>query len=304
MCSRYVTTVLLFYFLISSACRDKERISATLSPPRYDVSDGSQDVVQRLRYELYKKYKVYLITKPETYDYKFNFQRKNQLLITAPRQHLELLKAGVDLLEECFLGCYPEEFKIKHLPFSLILAEQILFLGEQDKTPEYGAFAGRNFVAISGIKEGIDLYTQEEKARLRGEVNARYWVHFLRDVKGVFAVPEEFYRVSEVYYRKNVEAITELGEVSGKNPNEIDYHKLGFVSYNQRTTFYDNDDQAWWIEVPDRETDLRQWIAYLFEKPRAERERVLDAYPHMKEKYEVLKTAFRACEGYDIDLLP
>ncbi|WP_257996300.1 hypothetical protein [Hoylesella timonensis] len=81
-------------------------------------------------------------------------------------------------------------------------------------------------------------------------------------------------------------------------------NKLADPNYNAAATFYDKEYKEWWIEVPDEETDKRQWVAFCFNTPKTQRDAIITKYPKMKQKYLLLKRAFANCEGFDIDRLP
>lgn len=291
-----------------SSCSSEDEIQAELEDPQYNVTDDASNPIQHERHELFAKYKTYLITNPQTIDYKFNFQKKNNLRITPPDQSQAMLQKGIARLHSMFLDTYSEEFKQKHLPFSIILADSILFLGMENTTPSYHAFAANRFLAIAGIRQDMGTESDSLMQAMKGDIHSRYWIDFLGGEKGVFSIPEAFDEVSKDYYRKGISelASTPLGDVWGMLPWDIDFHALGFISYNHIATFFDPDPDygGWWIETPDEDTDRRQWVAFFFGTPKAQREQIVNSYPIMKEKYDILKQAFLKCENFDIDQLP
>jgi hypothetical protein len=141
----YYIPVLLGAMLLFASCGSDDDIHADLVPPRFDVTDNPSDPVQHAKYEMYSKYQTYLITNPEIYDYKFNFQRKNNLSITAPNQDPAFLQKSIERFNEVFMNVYSEDFKKKYLPYSIILADKILFLGQDEGTPSYDAYAANRF---------------------------------------------------------------------------------------------------------------------------------------------------------------
>lgn len=289
--------------IVIVSCTTNDSITSEIEEPIYNVDDNVKDAIQHEKNVLYNKYKTYLITNPLTRDYKFNFQRKNNLKITAPVQSTEVLQAGINLLHDTFLDIYSEDFKKKNMPFSILLADSILFLGQETSTPYYHAYVSQRFIALGGVRPNM-LYTDSIKQIIKGDINSRFWIDYMNGVKELFSIPEEFADVSKSYYRKDVTSIPELGDVAGKQPHEIDYYQLGFVNYNAAATFYDKEYKEWWIEVPDEETDKRQWVAFCFNTPKTRRDAIIAKYPKMKQKYLLLKRAFANCEGFDIDRLP
>lgn len=291
-----------------SSCSSEDDIHAELEDPQYNVTDNASDPIQHERHELFGKYKTYLITNPQTIDYKFNFQKKNNLRITPPDQSQAMLQKGIARLHSMFLDTYSEEFRQKHLPFSIILADSILFLGMEKATPSYHAYAANRFLAIAGIRQDMGTESDSLMQAMKGDIHSRYWIDFLGGEKGVFSIPETFDEVSKDYYRKEISelASTPLGDVWGTLPWDIDFHSLGFISYNHIATFFDPDPDygGWWIETPDEDTDRRQWVAFIFGTPKTQREQIVNSHPIMKEKYDILKQAFLKCENFDIDQLP
>lgn len=305
---KVLLTIIACTACMLSSCSGQDDIHAELEDPQYNVTDNASDPIQHERHELFSKYKTYLITNPQTIDYKFNFQKKNNLRITPSDQSQAMLQKGIARLHSMFLDTYSEEFKQKHLPFSIILADSILFLGMENTTPSYHAYAANRFLAIAGIRQEMGTESDSLMQAMKGDIHSRYWIDFLGGEKGVFAIPETFDEVSKDYYRKEVGELvsTPLGDVRGSLPWDIDFHSLGFVSYNHITTFFDPDPDygGWWIESPDEDADRRQWVAFIFGTPKAQREQIINSYPIMKEKYDILKQAFLKCENFDIDQLP
>lgn len=305
---KHLFPVLALGLGVLTSCNSESDIHAELDESRYNVEDSQSDPVQHERHILFTKYKTYLITNPQTVDYKFNFQKKNNLLIKAPEQTPALLQRGIQRLHEMFLDVYPEEFKQKHLPFSIIIADDIQFLGMEDRTPSYHAYAANRFLAMGSVRPTMGAESDSLKRAIKGEIHSRYWIDYLGNETKVFTVPESFVNISKDYYKKEISELSNspLGDVSGLLPWQIDFHKLGFISYNHQTTFFDPDPDwgGWWIEAPDEDTDKRQWVAFIFSTPKKERIEIINSSELMKQKYDLLKAAFLACDNFDIDKLP
>ena len=126
----YTTLLCGAMLMLCFSCSNEKDIHAELEAPVYNVTDNSSDPVQHQRFLFYQDYKTYLITKPEVKDYRFNFQTKNNILMIAPTQSNDVLLGGVDMLKSLFLDVYSTDFKKKHLPFSIILADSIFYLGQ------------------------------------------------------------------------------------------------------------------------------------------------------------------------------
>ena len=300
----YIVLLCSAVLTLCFSCSKEKDIHAEIEESVYDITDNPSDPIQHQRYLFYQDYRTYLITNPEVKDYRFNFQTKNNILMIAPTQSNDVLLGGVDMLKSLFLDVYSTDFKKKYLPFSIILADSIFYLGQDVGRPYYHSYASQRFLALGGIRREMATYSDSLKLAIKGDIHSRYWIDFLQGAKGVFSIPEEFEEISKSYYGKGVDYIADLGNVTGRLPWQIDYHQLGFITYNHNTTFYDDAEGAWWIEVPNADVDKRQWVAFFFNTPKSQRDALIAAYPKMKAKYDILKEAFLKCEGFDVDQLP
>ncbi|KXB79201.1 hypothetical protein HMPREF3034_02200 [Prevotella sp. DNF00663] len=306
MNTKYILSALCVALTLGTvSCSNDDNVTAEIEEPIYNVEDNTSDPIQHRKFEMYRDYKTYLITNPITRDYKYNFQKKNNLLITAPEQSPELIKKGIKMLDDMFLNHYSEEFKKKYMPFSILLADSIFFLGQETGRPYYHSYVANRFLALGGVRKEMGSYTEAQKRDFEGDINSRYWMDYLWEVKSAFSIPEAFSDVNREYFKKEAGESKAFGKVTEETqPDDLDYHTLGFISYNHRTTFYDKEWSSWWIELPDEDTDRRQWVAFIFSTPKAERDALIAKYSKMKEKYDILKEAFLKCDGYDIEKLP
>jgi hypothetical protein len=153
----------------------------------------------------------------------------------------------------------------------------------------------------------MDSQSDSLKQAIKGEIHSRFWYDYIGNELNLFSIPEEFEVPSNDYYSQEVWDLMDspIGDVTYLLPWEIDVHPLGFISYNHATTFFDPDPDwgGWWIEMPSQEVDKRQWLSFVFGTPKAERDRIIDAYPIMKEKYDILRKTFLAFD-IDLDKLP
>ena len=265
----------------------------------YNLEDDPSDPVQHYIYQFYKDYQTIIIKDPEVEDYRYNFKRKNNIKVVAPVQEAALLTKGLDMVKDIFIEVYPESFKKKYFPYSIIMADSILFLGMEDQIPSYHSYASSNFVAIAGIRSKMNEYTDRDIRDIRGEVNAKFWNDYLSAIKNVFTVPDEFYEVSEEFYGE-----TDWGW-DIETPDDIDWHEMGFISYDPGNTSYDDDPDwgGWWIQAPNKSIDIMQWLEFIFSTTIQEREMLLETYPLMKKKYEILQETMKKYDGFDITKL-
>jgi len=282
-----------------NACSDEDDIHVNVEDSWYNLEDDPSDPVQHYIYQFYKDYQTIIIKDPEVEDYRYNFKRKNNIKVVAPVQEAALLTKGLDMVKDIFIEVYPESFKKKYFPYSIIMADSILFLGMEDQIPSYHSYASSNFVAIAGIRSEMNEYTDRDIREIRGEVNAKFWNDYLSAIKNVFTVPNEFYEVSEEFYGE-----TDWGW-DIETPDDIDWHEMGFISYDPGNTSYDDDPDwgGWWIQAPNKSIDIMQWLEFIFSTTIQEREMLLETYPLMKKKYEILQETMKKYDGFDITKL-
>jgi hypothetical protein len=294
----YLTSILLPLFIVG--CKKESFVKAELEPPYYNTSDSSTDPIQHYKSIIFNTYGTYLITAPTIRDYAYNFANKNKIDLTAPEQSEENLLHGIKILKEQFLNLYPVEFLKKNLPFSILLADKIIFTGYisvedgvEPPRPEYYSYASSSFIAVSGIRKNMGKNPKERLDSIRGDVNARFWLDYIEGIKGGFEVSKSFYEVSKGRYKKDY----------FDDPATINYYKDGFISYNKVATIYDSND-GWYTELPDEELDLRQWVEFIFRTPKTKIADIINAPGNEKmlKKYEILKQSFLDV-GFNIESL-
>ena len=79
----YTTLLCGTLLMLCFSCSNERAIHAELEEPEYNVTDDASDPVQHQRFLFYQNYHTYLITNPEVKDYRFNFQTKNECLVSA-----------------------------------------------------------------------------------------------------------------------------------------------------------------------------------------------------------------------------
>ena len=95
----------------------------------------------------------------------------------------------------------------------------------------------------------------------------------------------------------------QIGDI--ETPDDIDWHEMGFISYDPGNTSYDDDPDwgGWWIQAPNKSIDIMQWLEFIFSTTIQEREMLLETYPLMKKKYEILQETMKKYDGFDITKL-
>lgn len=121
----YTLSVLLV--LLLAGCNKEDDVHAELGDSWYDLKDDPSDPVQHYIHELYANTGVVLVVDPDIRDYRFNFTKKNNIRVVAPKQASDLLTQGIEFARKIFLDIYPDDFKKAYFPYNIILADSILF---------------------------------------------------------------------------------------------------------------------------------------------------------------------------------
>ena len=92
----------LFFILLG--CHDENNPKVELQAGKYTLTDDPNDYVQHYIYDFYQKYGVVILTNPDSSDYVYNFNNQNPISLKAPEQEKEVLKTGLQFIEEQFLN--------------------------------------------------------------------------------------------------------------------------------------------------------------------------------------------------------
>lgn len=291
---RYIFYLLLIFNVVS--CYDEDSIHADRGEAKYNLDDDPSDPVQHYIHEFYTDYRVIIIKNPTVYDYKFNFSMKNRIRIVPPRQDKDMLYKGIQYMEKVFFNFYTPEFKRKYFPMSVIMADTIQDAGFGSEALQNSA-SSTNFVAIANIRDGVETLSDEELKEISGAVNAKFWVDYLDKILGYFKLSPDFYKVSEKHYGEWLAFYDDI------SLDDIDFYEMGFISDDPEWREIDpNDPPENVIVAPNKDLDLQQWIAFIFETKPAELKEICDKYPKMKTKYELLRQGMTDC-GFDFSNL-
>lgn len=291
-------TSILYPIIIALAltsCYEEDPITAERGEARYDLTDDPADPVQHFIHEFYRQYSTVIITNPREEDYKFNFASKNRYAIVPPRQDKALLASGLEFMQTVFTNLYTDTFKKEYFPYSILLADSIFDAGYGSDAYNHSVSTSY-FVAIGNIRPGIESLTPAELNIMRAEINAKFWTGYMIRAKGFFKPDEAFYAVSNSDYSKVV-----IDFDDGKTPEDIDFHEMGLITYDEEMSMIDPDDPDWnFVMTPYAELDLEQWLNFIFAKTPDEIKAITDKYPKMKQKYDLLRVGMLECGGFDI----
>lgn len=259
--------IFISLLIFASSC-DKEDIPfAQPKKNKYDLSKGEEGSVQREIYDFYQKYNCIIITESDSSDYRYNFNSINEVTLKNPEE--ENIKSGIAFMKEVWLNKFPEKFMKEHLPFSLILCDRII----NKKNKEVNAFASYNFLAMGKINGDYDDLENYEKSDIFRELTFELLYNNMFKYKGDLKFPNKFFAVSHDFYNKSDYL---KGEKS---------YILGFVENTYNTS---------------HEDDTMEWLNFLTEKTQEEIDEMRNDFPRIEEKYQVLKSYFKAEFGIEI----
>lgn len=279
-------------FLLSSCIdNDNELGLISVPEPEYSLPQGGNEEADERIMALYEKYNTYFI-------YDFNPEDAKWSLVTGGNggslssstvmpARTDYLVKQLDLIDECFLRYYPENFLKKYLPYKVFMASTI----ETDYG--WGAFESTNgytsnsFVFAYGY-EKLDNMTIADKYAYFNNVNR----DFLLYANNIITPPEEFANVSD--YNKSI-----WSDYQTYEPNECRYQDIyiptrelleaGFLDTNMgmgKEQELTSDYQAYINYMRYFSEDSEQWKYYL-------------SFPKVKTKYDALRNYCINTLGFD-----
>ena len=250
----------LFFILLG--CHNEDNPKVELQAGKYTLTDDPNDYVQHYIYDFYQKYGVVILTNPDSSDYVYNFNNQNPISLKAPEQEKEVLKTGLQFIEEQFLNIYDDNFKKKYFPFTIQLANRIelWILGDYDLV---NAYSSSGFIAIANIND--DLTTLEETTRnnYRGDINQSLWTEYLLKREAWF-VPGAFYEVSKEYYGDY-----SLFESYTVEEGIIEARECGFITFDPYMSETEDPEDCL-LFIPSQEMDVQQYFQFLFSSTKEE----------------------------------
>lgn len=289
---KYIYLLSLIIASLLFACDDDENISVELDNGKYYIGDNPKGEVQKYIYNFYKKYNSIILTNPDTTDYRYNFTSMNKVVMKpAVSKNLykeelsseenKYLMDGFKFLEEELLSQYDDDFKKEYLPTTIQLADVIKTWNQGWDTIQPKVLASYNFIAIAGINDEISDLTEEQKAEYKRQFNYQLWYNYLLHGVGKLNIPKNFYAVSKEYYGTEYEDSDRMGDY------EIS-HTYGFLVGTQ------------WGEFTVDYKDLISYLEFIFLKDRSELNDLMENYPKIKLKYNILRDAI--LDDFNVDI--
>ncbi|WP_430815966.1 hypothetical protein [Carboxylicivirga sp. RSCT41] len=291
----YFKYILLFVGMsvLFTACYKEDDIVAELAEDE-KRPEPSDDPVDGYIYDFFKNYETYVFYNYDTLDYQWEFMDNHEVVFVEQSDRL-LLEEGVNLLEAIFAGLYPDDFKKKHFPPYIFLADSInqtIYDGELN----LASFKGTSFVALGRIGDNIADYTEEEIQEMKLSINLDLWRgYFVLNDK--FKIPAEFGQVSEEYYGLNM-----LDHTGVDWWEDIDFYEYGFWKGYGKPIYW------WypsWLSDPyyspnDVNEDLDAYFEMIFTHTESELLAMIDGYPKMKAKYNILMEYVENNYGFNL----
>ena len=280
----------LFFILLG--CHDENNPKVELQAGKYTLTDDPNDYVQHYIYDFYQKYGVVILTNPDSSDYVYNFNNQNPISLKAPEQEKEVLKTGLQFIEEQFLNIYDDNFKKKYFPFTIQLANRIelWILGDYDLV---NAYSSSGFIAIANINDDLATLDETTLNNYRGDINQSLWTEYLLKREAWF-VPGAFYEVSKEYYGDY-----SLFESYTVEEGIIEARECGFITFDPYMSEIEDPEDCL-LFIPSQEMDVQQYFQFLFSSTKEELDELMEEYPLVEQKYLLLQDAIQ--KQLDIDI--
>ena len=290
---------ILFGLMLFSGCKKEAMLNTELETFERQYDINSKDPVFKYVSEYFFKYDNQFIVDPVIGDFKYNFDRTYDIEIDQIDQEESNVLAAIALTEELFLDRFSDDFKIKHFPLSVIIADSIRsernpFTGGFVKKPLY--YAGRYFFAFL-VNDEIMAYTQEEK----DEYSTLLFGAMIGESHSNFGFPDEFYKSGEAYYGDNAGKIYNLPfktEEEIKAEGDVIIAKglgNGFILLN----IDNSSSRIRSYKYPSIVEDVANIVKYIVTTPEAERKEFFAANPAVSLKADLLIKTLKA-NGLDL----
>ena len=284
-------TILLSISAVLTGCFEEETIYAELGQNKRTYDTTSSDPVLKIVSQYYYDFNKYLIVDPDSSDYLYNFQWKNEIWMQMPAQDETHLLAGIEFFEEMFANSFTDEFKKDVFPLYIFLTDSIAKTNGVYWEPVNMYIQPNQFYIAFSISEQMLNMTEEEKQELSFDWLMDFLVNYCSK-KGVgLELPEEFYTTSEEYYGRHKSTIEEEGILP---PEE--WYERGFLSVQDQDSYEDFWDEClyYYTDFPSyRETDLSMFITAICTMDEEELMQIVNNYPKVKTRYELLNQAFQ-----------
>ena len=258
--------MLLTAALAFTACYKEAPIERKVHDPSFTIEDSS-DPGKHAIYDLYQKYGVAAFYEYDDVDYRWNMNSISGF--EAKRIDPSFLKKGMDYLDDVLFSLYGANFNKKYMPFKIYLASEV-----SDSSAAYTT----------------DVYATCVRSGMLVGINASLWANYLIANDRV-TIPEEFYNVSQEYYKQN--ALLKDHEVE-------DYLTVGIFDIDWSNTLTDGEHYKMF---PDQDMDLFQYIQRITTTSSEDMKAITQKYDKVKVKYNLLISAVKEATGVDLQAI-
>ncbi|MCT4614260.1 MAG: hypothetical protein N4A49_05215 [Marinifilaceae bacterium] len=289
----YIMILCLFW----SCSDDEDNPNVGIEKDRYSLHENPEGKVQEFIYNIQKNFGTVLLLNPKESDYKYNFTSVNKIKVipaldkdiyveNLSDEEEQVILKSIDLLNEVFLDKYTDEFKKKFMPVSIQLCSEIKQWDQGLDTIYPLSYSSHNMIQISGINKDLNTITDEKKQEYKGDINKKFWHDCLYLAKKSFHIPRSFFEISKEYY----------GGYENLPPTAEDLslaYDNGFIDVKS-TAIGD------WGFYHSEEEDVELYINYLFTHSQEEISNIVDNYPKVKIKYDIIRETILKETGFDI----
>ena len=273
---KYILALLLGVGIWSCYQEDDIHVAEQVYRRTYDTT--TTDPVLKYVSRYYFDCGRVFIVDPDTADYVYNLQNKNEYRLVRLPQDEEYLMKAIELTEELFLNAYSVDARKKCFPFSVIIADSIWDETGYTIAISQSTVMSGSLFAIALPASMFELTEAEKEDRSR-EIHLAFLKGSIN--QGRIEVPYEFYASTRQLYGEEV-------DLDGGYLSQEKVYELGFV--------YIDD---WWMEYPmSYVEDAGYFIEFLLETPQEEIDEIRATYPLLKERLDVIVSML---ESYGID---
>ena len=277
----FLTAALAF-----TACYKEAPIERKVHDPAFTIEDSS-DPGKHAIYDLYQKYGVAAFYEYDDVDYRWNMNSISGF--EAKRIDPSFLKKGMDYLDDVLFSLYGADFNKKYMPFKIYLASEVSDSSAAYTTDVY-ATCVRSGMLVGKLREEALPADNATLKEATGWINASLWANYLIANDRV-AIPEEFYNVSQEYYKQN--ALLKDHEVE-------DYLTVGIFDIDWSNTLTDGERYKMF---PDQDMDLFQYIQRITTTSSEDMKAITKKYDKVKVKYNLLISAVKEATGVDLQAI-
>lgn len=284
--------------LLFAACFDDETIHADYVDYGRGYDTTSTNPVWKYVSQYYYQYGKEIILDPDTSDYMFNFQSKNDVYIVPPRQDEEHLSKVLAFLREMFLDGYNENVKQTVFPYAIIVGDSIKITSSEPAERD-SIYTASSYVAFE-VNDGRMNMTEERKEALSKAWNTEFLNYCMNKVGWV--APEDFYLYSDEEYGEKENWWIEVeGATAETPPASMDIvWERGYPQGKWDYNFDENWSYVYGYSVASsRSSYLEQFIDFLLSTPQETIDDAITRHEKLRHAHDALDNALKEAFGID-----